>query len=376
MPKRSARTFLLVLATILIIAGCGGTAGSENEPAVSTAPSGSANSPVGSPADPAGGDAVSLIGAGSSFVNPFFSQAFAQYGKDHPNVKVNYQSIGSGGGIKQFTAQTVDFGASDVPMKPDELAAAQAANGNVVQIPVALGAVAVVYNLPEIPSGLKLTPDALANIFLGNVTKWNDPAIAAANPDLTLPDQDIKVVHRSDGSGTTYIFTDYLANVSPEWKQGPGTAKEIAWPVGIGGKGNEGIAAQVKQATGGIGYVELAYAKQAELTHADIQNQAGQFITPTLEATTAAAGEFPDISPEKYSIVNAPGAESYPIAGYVWGFLWEKYSDQAKAQELTKLMNWVVTDAQDQFAVDLTYAPLPDLVRKLAKDNIAKVQSG
>ncbi len=361
MPKRSARTLLVVLATILIIAGCGGAAG----PASQLAPSAATN-----------GGAVSLIGAGSTFVNPFFSQAFSQYSKDHPNVKVNYQSIGSGGGIKQFTAQTVDFGASDVPMKTEELAAAQQANGNVVQIPVALGAVAIVYNLPEIPSGLKLTPDAIAGIFLGKITKWNDPVIADNNPDLTLPDQDIAVVHRSDGSGTTYIFTDYLANISPEWKQGPGTGKEVAWPVGVGGKGNEGIAAQVQQAPGGIGYVELAYAEQAELTHADIQNQEGQFIKPTLDATTEAAGQFPEISPEKFSIVNAPGAKSYPIAGYVWGFLWEKYSDQQKAKALTTLMNWVVTDAQDQFATALTYAPLPDQVRKLATDSIAKVQSG
>lgn len=361
MPKHSARTFLLVLATILIIAGCGGAAGPVTQPATS---------------NPAGGGTVSLTGAGSTFVNPFFSQAFSQYSKDHPNVRVNYQSIGSGGGIKQFTAKTVDFGASDVPMKTEELAAAQQANGNVIQIPVALGAVAIVYNLPGVKSGLKLSPEAIAGIFLGKITKWNDPAIAGKNPDLNLPDQDIAVVHRSDGSGTTYIFTDYLASISPEWKQGPGTGKEVAWPVGVGGKGNEGVAAQVQQAPGGIGYVELAYANQAELTHADIQNKDGQFITPTLDATTAAAEQFPEISPENFSIVNAPGARSYPIAGYTWGFLWEKYADQQKAKELTTLMGWVVTGAQNQFAAALTYAPLPEQVRKLATDSIAKVQSG
>ncbi len=368
MPKHSARTFLLVLAAILTIAGCGGTAGPIDQPATSSSGGVSAN--------PASGGAVSLIGAGSTFVNPFFSQAFSQYSKDHPNVRVNYQSIGSGGGIKQFTAKTVDFGASDVPMKTEELAAAQQANGNVIQIPVALGAVAIVYNLPEIKSGLKLTPDAIAGIFLGNITKWNDPAIAGNNPDLTLPDQDIAVVHRSDGSGTSYIFTDYLANISPDWKQGPGTGKEVAWPVGVGGKGNEGVAAQVQQAPGGIGYVELAYAEQAKLTYADIQNKDGRFVKPTLDATTVAAGQFPEISPEQFSIVNAPGAQSYPIAGYVWGILWEKYPDQQKGKELTTLMDWIVTDAQNQFATALTYAPLPEQVRKLATDSIAKVQSG
>ena len=220
---------------------------------MSTTPSGSAASSAGLSTDASNGAAASLIGAASIIVNPFFSQAFAQYSKDRPNVKVNYQSIGSGGGIKQFTAKTVDFGASDVPMNKDDLAGAQQANGNVVQIPVALGAEAIVYNLPEIKSGLKLTSDAIAGIFLGKITKWNDPAIASKNPDLKLPDQDIEVVHRSDGSGTTYIFTDYLANISPEWKQGPGTGKEVAWPVGVGGKGNEGVAAQVQQAPGGIG---------------------------------------------------------------------------------------------------------------------------
>jgi phosphate transport system substrate-binding protein len=219
---------------------------------MSTIRNGSAASSAGSSTDASNGEAVSLIGTGSTFVNPFFSQAFAQYSKDRPNVKVNYQSIGSGG-IKQFTAKTVDFGASDVPMNKDELAGAQQANGNVVQIPVALGAEAIVYNLPEIKSGLKLTSDAIAGIFLGKITKWNDPTIASKNSDLKLPDQDIAVVHRSDGSGTTYIFTDYLANISPEWKQGPGTGKEVAWPVGVGGKGNEGVAAQVQQAPGGIG---------------------------------------------------------------------------------------------------------------------------
>jgi phosphate transport system substrate-binding protein len=365
--------FLLVLATILVIAGCGGAAGPVSQPATS---GGSGPNPAGSTANPAGGGTVSLTGAGSTFVNPFFSQAFSQYSKDHPNVRVNYQSIGSGGGIKQFTAKTVDFGASDVPMKTEELAAAQQANGNVIQIPVALGAVAVVYNLPGIKSGLKLSPDAIAGIYLGKITKWNDPAIAGKNPDLNLPDQDIAVVHRSDGSGTSYIFTDYLANISPDWKQGPGTGKEVAWPVGVGGKGNEGVAAQVQQAPGGIGYVELAYAEQTTLTYADIQNKDGQFIKPTLDATTAAAGQFPEISPEQFSIVNASGAQSYPIAGYVWGILWEKYPDQQKGKELTTLMDWVVTDAQNQFATALTYAPLPEQVRKLATDSIAKVQSG
>jgi phosphate transport system substrate-binding protein len=373
MRKRLAREWLLILAIAIMVTACEGTATEGTG-----APEGASEGPAATPsmADAGRGGEIALTGAGSSFVNPFFSQTFAQYSQDHPNIKVNYQSIGSGGGIKQFTAQTVDFGASDVPMNDEELAAAQQANGNVVQIPVALGAVAVIYNLPGVDSGLKLTPDALANIFLGRITKWNNPAIAEQNPDVELPDQDIAVVHRSDGSGTTFIFTDYLSNISPEWQQGPGTAKEVAWPLGIGGKGNEGVAAQVQQTPGSIGYVELAYALEAKLTHADLQNKDGQFVGPSLEATTAAAAGIPDVSPTNYSIVNAPGAESYPIVGYTWAFLWEQYADAQKATALTELMTWVVTDAQNQFAEQLNYAPLPDPVRTRATDNITTVQTG
>ena len=359
---------LLLLSTLLGLAACGGSATTG-----STLP-GNQSAPVGPPGS--SGGTVTLTGAGSTFINPFFSQAFAQYNKDHPNVRVNYQSIGSGGGIKQFTAKTVDFGASDVPMNQQELAAAQQANGSVIQIPVALGAVAIAYHLPGVPSGLKLTPEAIAGIFLGKITKWNDPAIAGKNPGVQLPAQDIAVVHRSDGSGTTYIFTDYLAHISSDWKQGRGTGKEISWPIGVGGKGNEGVAAQVQQAPGGIGYVELAYAKEAQMTYANVQNQDGQFVEPTLDATTAAASQVPMVSPTNFSIVNASGATSYPIVGYSWALLWQRYSDAQKAQALNALMDWIVTDAQSRFATQLNYAPLPDPVQTLAKDSMAKVQGG
>lgn len=382
--------FVLTLA--LLAVACGGqstpAAGGQSpaaSPAQSSAPSTAASAAPSTAASAApsqptaggaggSGAAASLTGAGSSFVNPFFSRAFPEYSKTHPQVTLNYQPIGSGGGIQQFTAQTVDFGASDVPMNQKELSAATQANGSVVQVPVALGAVAVVYNLPGVQKGLKLTPEALAGIFSGKITKWNDPAIARENAGVTLPGTDIAVAHRSDGSGTTYIFTDYLSSISPEWKNGPGVGKEVEWPVGVGGKGNDGVAAAVKQAPGGIGYVELAYALQGNMTYAAIKNKDGKYVEPTLQATTAAAGQFPTVSAEKFSIVNAAGAESYPIVGYTWAMLWEKYKDPQKATALKDVMTWIVADAQDKFAKDLSYAPLPSEVRQVAKSSIDKVK--
>lgn len=361
----------LVVAS-LALAACGGSnapaasSGASSPPAASTSMQGGQGTGSGSEA--------SLTGAGSSFVNPFFSRAFPEYTRMHPRVTLNYQPIGSGGGIQQFTAQTVDFGASDVPMNQKELTAATQANGQVVQIPVALGAVAVVYNLPGVQKGLKLTPGAVAGIFSGKITKWNDPAIAGQNAGVQLPATDVSVAHRSDGSGTTYIFTDYLSSVSPEWKDGPGAGKEVEWPVGVGGKGNDGVAAAVKQAPGGIGYVELAYALQGNMTYALVQNKDGKFVEPTLEATTAAAQQFPAVSPQNFSIVNAPGAQSYPIAGYTWAMVWEQYKDAARASALRDVMSWIVTDAQDKFAKELSYAPLPAEVRQVAKSSISKVK--
>ena len=317
---------------------------------------------------------VSLTGAGSTFVAPFFSNAFQEYSKQHPNIKVNYQAIGSGGGIEQFTAQTVDFAASDVPMNEDELAAAKQANGEVIEFPVALGAITLAYNIPGVDKGLKLTPEAVAGIFLGKITKWNDPAIAKANPGVKLPDRDIVVVHRADSSGSTYIFTDYLSHISSEWKNGPGTSKEVDWPVGLGAQGNSGVASQIRNTPGSIGYVELAYVLESKMDYAYIQNKAGKFVEPTLEATTAAASQFPQVSPEKFSIVNAPGARSYPIAGYTWAIVWQQYSDANKAAAIKELMGWVVTDAQESVAKKLNYAPLPQNAQQLAQQSLDKVK--
>ncbi len=317
---------------------------------------------------------VSLTGAGSTFVAPFFSNAFQEYSKQHPNIKVNYQAIGSGGGIEQFTAQTVDFAASDVPMNEDELAAAKQANGEVVEFPVALGAIAIAYNVPGVDKGLKLTQDALAGIFLGKITKWNDPEIAKANPGVKLPDRDIVVVHRSDSSGSTYIFTDYLSHISKEWKDGPGTSKEVDWPVGLGAQGSSGVASQIRNTPGSIGYVELAYVLESKMDYAYLQNKAGKFVEPTLAAATAAAGQFPKVSPENFSIVNAPGAKSYPIAGYTWAIVWKQYSDSNKAGAIKELMNWIVTDAQESVAKKLNYAPLPQSAQQLAQQNLGQVK--
>jgi phosphate transport system substrate-binding protein len=318
--------------------------------------------------------ATELTGAGSTFDYPFFSKAFYEYSQNNPDVTVNYQSIGSGGGIQQFIAKTVDFGASDVPMNNGEL---QRAGDPVLQIPVTLGGEAICYNLPGIDSGLKLTRELVADIYLGNVTKWNDPAIQKENPDAKLPDMPIIVVHRSDGSGTTYIFSDFLSTVSNAWKQKVGTGKSISWPApsSVGGKGNEGVAGQVRQSEGAIGYVELAYVIENHMTYAQLQNKAGSWVSPSIETVAAAAASKPTVSSTDFSIVDAEGANSYPISGYSWLMVYQKPADPSRAALVKKVLSWLVTDGQ-QVAKSVDYVPLPKNVQDVALKAISEMQVG
>jgi phosphate transport system substrate-binding protein len=297
-----------------------------------------------------------MTGAGSTFIYPLYSKWFDVYNKK-TGVQFNYQSVGSGAGIQQLTQRTVDFGASDAPMTDEQL---KAAPGEVLHIPTVIGAVVVTYNLAGIDKGLKLSGDTLSGIFLGTISKWSDPKITADNPGLKLPDTDIAVVHRSDGSGTTNIFTDYLSAVSPGWKSKVGKSTSVNWPVGIGAKGNEGVAGQVKQTPGAIGYVELAYAVQNKLPYAFMKNQAGQFVEPTLESTTAAAAGSAANMPAdlRVSIVNASGENSYPIVGYTYILVYKNQQDPAKGKALVDFLWWAVHDGE-QYAPGLLYAPLP-----------------
>lgn len=311
-----------------------------------------------------------LTGAGSTFDYPFFSKAFYEYSQNHSDVTVNYQSIGSGGGIQQFIAKTVDFGASDVPMNDEEL---KLAGAPVLQIPVTLGGEAIGYNLPGIPKGLRMSRELIADIYLGKITKWNAPRIAELNPGTKLPDMPITVVHRSDGSGTTYIFTDFLSTISPEWKKKVGTGKSVQWPVGLGGKGNEGVAGQVRQTPGAIGYIELAYVLENEMTYAQVENKAGKFLYPALDTVASAAATKPNVSATNFSIVDADGANSYPISGYSWVMLYEKPSDAARAKLVKSTLEWLVTKGQS-VAQSVDYVPLPDNVQKQALKIIAQMK--
>src|SRR6266576_2080206 len=299
-----------------------------------------------------------INGAGATFPYPIYSKWFDEYAKVDPSVRFNYQSIGSGGGQKQILAQTVDFGASDGPMSDDNLAKAP---GKLLHIPTVAGAVVLTYNLPGNPA-LKLDGDTIAGIYRGQIKKWNDPKIAALNPGSNLPDQEIVVVHRSDGSGTTYIWTDYLSKISSEWKTKVGTNTSVNWPTGIGGKGNEGVAGQTKQTPGALGYVELIYAVQNKMPYADVKNSAGEFVKPSLESITAAmaTAQIPDDF--RFSITNAPGQESYPIAGATWLLVYEQQKDAAKGKKLVEFLKWALTKGESM-AKDLDYAPLPDSLR-------------
>ncbi len=304
-----------------------------------------------------------LTGAGATFPYPLYSKWFDAYATKS-GVKINYQSIGSGGGIRQLSEKTVDFGASDAPMSDAELAKAK--GGPVLHIPTALGAVTMVYNLPEVSAPLKLTGDAIAAIYQGQITKWNDARIEALNPGLKLPATDILVVHRSDGSGTSYVFTDYLVTVSPPWATKPGKGKEVQWPVGLGAKGNEGVAGQVKQTPGAIGYVELAYATQNKMAMASVKNAAGEFVAPSIASVTAAAAgaaaKLPPTTDYRVSIVNAPGAGVYPISSFTWIIAYAKQADAAKGKKLTDFLRWALNDGQGMEPA-LDYAPLPESMR-------------
>jgi phosphate transport system substrate-binding protein len=320
---------------------------------------------------------ITINGAGATFPFPLIDTWRVDYKSIKPNVNINYQSIGSGGGVKQFIEKTVDFGATDAPLTASEVQRAPGA----VHIPETIGSVVVAYNIPSIPNkGLKLTGPVLADIFLGKITKWNDPKIQSLNPGVSLPGEDIIVVHRSDGSGTTYVWTDYLSNISTAWNEQIGRGKSVQWPTGIGGPGNEGVANAIRGSPNTIGYVELAYALTTQMPYAYLGNQAGKFIEPTLESTRAAvaatAPTLPkgDASWEHISVVNAPGAESYPVASFSYLILFKELStnpsiDQAKAKALVDFMSWAITDGQ-QSADDLAYVPLPAEVVKLNQETL------
>ena len=312
---------------------------------------------------------MTINGAGATFPYPIYSKWFDEYAKVDTSVRFNYQSIGSGGGQKQISAQTVDFGASDGPMSDENLAKAP---GKILHIPTVAGANVVAYNLPDSPK-LRLDADTIAGIFLGTITKWNDPKIAASNPGVTLPGQEIVVVHRSDGSGTTYIWTDYLSKVSPEWKQKVGTNTSVNWPVGLGGKGNEGVAGQIKQTPGAIGYVELIYAKQNKISFAEIKNSAGEFVSPTLESITAsmATATIPDDF--RFSMTNAPGKDCYPICGATWLLVYQEQKDAAKGKKLVEFLKWALTKGE-VMARDLDYAPLPAELRDRALKRVDEIK--
>ncbi len=310
-----------------------------------------------------------INGAGATFPYPIYSKWFDAYSKVDPSVRFNYQSIGSGGGQKQILAETVDFGASDGPMSDANLGKAP---GKLLHIPTVAGADVVSYNLPGKPK-LRLDGPTLADIFLGKITKWNDPRIATQNQGVKLPAQDIVVVHRSDGSGTTYIFVDYLSHVSSEWKTKVGTNTSVNWPTGLGGKGNEGVAGQIKQVPGAIGYIELAYANQNKLPFADMKNSSGNYITPSLESVTEAlaSAEIPDDF--RFSMVNPPGAKAYPIAGATWLLVYQHQKNHEKGRKLVEFLKWAYTDGE-KIATTLDYAPLPDKVIKRVLTRVDEIK--
>jgi phosphate transport system substrate-binding protein len=313
--------------------------------------------------------ATQVHGAGSSFIAPLFTKWISEFSKANPDMQINYQSVGSGAGIRQFSQKTVDFGATDAFMTDDQLKA----SAKVLHVPVAMGAVVVTYNLPGLPKAIQIDGPTLADIFLGNIKVWNDPRIVKLNPGLALPSQPILVVHRSDGSGTTAIFTEYLSKVSPAWKDKVGSATAVKWPSGLGGKGNEGVAGLVKQTPGSVGYVELIYAKSNSLPFASVKNSTGAVVEPTLESVTAAASGALKSMPEDFrgTITNVQGKAAYPISGLTWVLVWDQPGTEPKASGLNRFLQWALKDGQ-AFAAQLHYAPLPP---SLAKKAIGKLQA-
>jgi phosphate transport system substrate-binding protein len=350
---------LKLAALIFFVAACSKGDGNNSSAASSTPSS------VGGGAD--------LTGAGATFPYPIYSKWFSDYATA-TGVKINYQSIGSGGGVRQISEETVDFGASDGPMSDEELAKAK--GGPILHIPTVLGADVITYNVPGVTAVLKLTPSVIADIFMGRIKKWNDTRLATLNPGVKLPAQDILVVHRSDGSGTTYIFTDYLDKVSPAWHTGVGKGKEVKWPVGLGGKGNEGVSGQVKQTPGAVGYVELAYAKQNNLPAALVRNKSGQYIAASVAAVTAAAAgvaqSLPANTDYRLSIVDAPGAQSYPISSFTWLLVYQHQKDAVKGKKLVDFLSWAMTEGE-KTAPTLDYAPLPAEMVTSVKAKIATI---
>lgn len=313
---------------------------------------------------------TTLNGAGATFPYPMYSKWFNEYHNLHSDIEINYQSIGSGGGIRQVLAGTVDFGASDGPMTDEQLAQAKM---KILHIPTVLGADVPAYNVPGISGELKFTPEALANVFLGKITSWNDPAIAGANPGVKLPDLPIVVVHRSDGSGTTYIFTDYLSKVSSDWKGGPGKGTSVKWPVGLGGKGNEGVAGMIRQMPGSLGYIELIYAVQNKIPYGTVKNTSGNFVKASLDSVTAAAGSMKSMPADfRVSITNAPGKDSYPISSFTWLLIPVQSKDAAKGKIISDFLNWML-DQGEKMTADLTYAPLPQNVVEKVKIAIKQI---
>ena len=361
---------VLALSLTAGLAGCGkqSTAESTSTPSASAAPT----------ATPAAAKEILINGAGSSFINPLFQKMFSEYNKLHPNVKVNYQSVGSGAGQKQLAAGTIDFAASDAFMTDDQI---KTVKEGVIHIPMTFGAEAITYNVQDtdgkqVEKGLKLTADTLSGIYLGTIKNWNDPQIMKENPDMKLPNKPINVVHRTDGSGTTAIFTDYLSNVNDTWKTKVGSNTSVSWPVGDGGKGNEGVSGLVKQTPGSIGYVELAYAVNNNLPYAQMKNAAGKYVYPTLEAASLAAGAAPSRiqnDDTRISLVNMPGDAAYPIVGQTWVLLKGKYDDAEMKKAIIDLIKWAYTDGQ-QYSEALLYAKVPDAIVKINDKNIEKVQ--
>ena len=314
---------------------------------------------------------TTLNGAGATFPNPMYSKWFSEYHKLHSDVQINYQPIGSGGGIHQVIVGTVDFGASDMPMSDDQL---KEAKFKVLNIPTVMGAVVPAYNIPGVSGEVKFTPEALAGIFLGTITKWNDKAITGANSGANFPDKDIIVVHRSDGSGTSFIWTDYLSKVSADWKSQVGSGTSVKWPRGLGGKGNEGVAGSIRQLPGSIGYVELIYAVQNNITYGSVRNSSGNFMKASLAGVTAAAASAPKMPADfRVSITNAPGKDAYPISSFTWLLIPAQSKDAAKGKILNDFLNWMVTDGQ-KMTTELTYAPLPDNVVQKVKEAIKEVK--
>lgn len=316
-------------------------------------------------------DVITLNGAGATFPYPIYSKWFDEYHKAHQDVQINYQSIGSGGGIRQITNKTVDFGATDGPMDDAQLFAV---DGKILHIPTVLGAVVPIYNVPGVADKLKFSGPVLADIFLGKIKNWNDPAIAALNGGVSLPSSPIVVVHRSDGSGTTFCFVDYLSKVSEEWKKKVGKGTSVNWPVGLGGKGNEGVAGTVKQTPNSIGYVELIYAKQNNISSGLVQNQAGKFVEASIDSVTAAAAAAAKKMPRDFrvSITNAAGEDAYPISTFTWLLVYEKTGGR-KGQIIKDFLTWML-DSGESFAADLGYAPLPDEVVSMVRETIKSIK--